>query len=167
MISNKSELDWTQKRSYKCYQVDLPAGYTFFSAVYLQVSPQSACTSGCIITVVACCCFDLPHCPFPLPVLVGNNRVYRVWRMLVSYYLPGNSLALPPSHRVRGVTAQEVVEHCHLRVCGFPALLSGDWAVEHAISGSVLFPALLSGGWAVEHSHCGLLKLPQLGKASK
>ena len=60
-----------------------------------------------------------------LPVLVGNNRVYRVWRMLVSYYLPGNSLALPPSHRVRGVTAQEVVEHA---IWG-SAFFQPSWAV--------------------------------------
>ena len=29
---------------------------------------------------------------------------------LVSYYLPGNRLALPPSHRERGTTADEVGE---------------------------------------------------------
>ena len=34
--------------------------------------------------------------------------------MLVSYYLPGNSLAPPPSHRASGATAQVVVEHAIL-----------------------------------------------------
>ncbi len=34
--------------------------------------------------------------------------------VLVSYYLPGNSLAPPPSHRASGATAQVVVEHAIL-----------------------------------------------------
>ena len=50
--------------------------------------------------------------------------------MLVSYYLPGNSLAPPPSHRESAATAHVVV--------------------EHAISGSVIFHQTrgrwLSGG---------------------
>ena len=39
-----------------------------------------------------------------IPVLVGNNRVYEGGG--VSYYLPGNSPAQPPSHREWGTTAQ-------------------------------------------------------------
>ena len=34
--------------------------------------------------------------------------------MLVSYYLPGNSLAPPPSHRASGATAQVEEEHAIL-----------------------------------------------------
>ena len=34
-----------------------------------------------------------------LPALVGNNRMYRGVGMLVSYYLPGTSLAQPPTPR--------------------------------------------------------------------
>ena len=45
-----------------------------------------------------------------LPALVGNNRVYRGWGMLVGYYLPGNSPAPPPEHRAGGSTAHEEVE---------------------------------------------------------
>ena len=46
----------------------------------------------------------------PLPALVGNNRVYRGWGMLVGYYLPGNSPAAPPEHRAGGSTAHEEVQ---------------------------------------------------------
>ena len=63
--------------------------------------------------------------------------------VLVSYYLPGNSLAPPPSHRESAATAHVVV--------------------EHAISGSVIFhqtrgrwlsggaPAFsrMGGGWPI------------------
>ena len=45
-----------------------------------------------------------------LPALVGNNRVYRGWGMLVGYYLPGNRAAPPPGHRAGGGTANEEVE---------------------------------------------------------
>ena len=34
-----------------------------------------------------------------LPALVGNNRMYRGVGMLVSFYLPGTSLAQPPTPR--------------------------------------------------------------------
>ena len=47
---------------------------------------------------------------YPLPALVGNNRVYRGWGMLVGYYLPGNRAAPPPSHRAGGTTAHVEVE---------------------------------------------------------
>ena len=46
----------------------------------------------------------------PLPALVGNNRVYRGWGMLVGYYLPGNRAAPPPSPRAGGIPANEEVE---------------------------------------------------------
>ena len=42
--------------------------------------------------------------------LVGNNRVYGGWGMLVGYYLPGNRAAPPPRHRAGGGTANEEVE---------------------------------------------------------
>ena len=45
-----------------------------------------------------------------LPALVGNNRVYRGWGMIVGYYLPGNRAAPPPSHRAGGTTAHVEVE---------------------------------------------------------
>ena len=45
----------------------------------------------------------------PLPALVGNKRVYGGGRGLVSYYLPGNGFAQPPSHRGYGTTAHTVV----------------------------------------------------------
>ena len=67
----------------------------------------------------------------PLPVLVGNNRVYREWGVLVSYYLLGNSLAPPPSHRAGGATAQVGGGACNFRVCDFPSHLGGGWEVEH------------------------------------
>ena len=50
------------------------------------------------------------HRPGALPALVGNNRVYRGWGMLVGYYLPGNSPAAPPEHRAGGSTAHEEVQ---------------------------------------------------------
>ena len=46
---------------------------------------------------------------YPLPALVGNNRVYRGWGMLVGYYIPGNSPAPHPDHRAGGTTAHEEV----------------------------------------------------------
>ena len=66
------------------------------------------------------------HCP--LPALVGNNRVYGGWGMLVSYYLPGNSLAAPPSHRDGGATANVEVQQGFL----IPSHLSGGWEVQHS-----------------------------------
>ena len=51
----------------------------------------------------------LEHLYRPLPALVGNNRVYRGWGMLVGYYLPGNSPAPHPDHRAGGTTAHEEV----------------------------------------------------------
>ena len=52
-------------------------------------------------------CFIFPRA---LPALVGNNRVYGGWGMLVGYYLPGNRAAPPPGHRAGGGTANEEVE---------------------------------------------------------
>ena len=49
------------------------------------------------------------NCP-ALPALVGNNRVYKGWGMLVGYYLPGNRAAPPPSPRAGGIPANEEVE---------------------------------------------------------
>ena len=64
----------------------------------------------------------------PLPALVGNNRVYREWGVLVSYYLPGNSLAPPPSHRASGATAQVVEEHAILgSVIFHPTWAVAEW----------------------------------------
>ena len=40
--------------------------------------------------------------------LVGNNRLYGGWGLLVSYYLPGNSCAHPQGHRAGGSTARGV-----------------------------------------------------------
>ena len=51
----------------------------------------------------------LEHLYRPLPALVGNNRVYRGWGMLVGYYIPGNSPAPHPDHRAGGTTAHEEV----------------------------------------------------------
>ena len=48
--------------------------------------------------------------------------------MLVSYYLPGNSLAPPPSHRASGATAQVVVEHAILgSVIFHPTWAVAEW----------------------------------------
>ena len=68
------------------------------------------------------------YCRGSLPALVGNNRVYREWGVLVSYYLPGNSLAPPPSHRASGATAQVVVEHAILgSVIFHPTWAVAEW----------------------------------------
>ena len=48
--------------------------------------------------------------------------------MLVSYYLPGNSLAAPPSHRVGGATANVEGQHGFL----IPSHLSGGWEGQHS-----------------------------------
>ena len=67
-----------------------------------------------------------------LAALVGNNRVYREWGVLVSYYLPGNSLAPPPSHRASGATAQVVVEHAILESVIFKSS-EGSTAIGYAL----------------------------------
>ena len=82
--------------------------------------------------------------PAPLPALVGNKRVYGGWGMLVSYYLPGNSLAAPPSHRDGGATANVEVQQGFL----IPSLLSGGWEGQHRL----LTPPHLNGGWVVNYS---------------
>ena len=76
--------------------------------------------------------------------LVGNKRVYGGWGMLVSYYLPGNSLAAPPSHRDGGTTAKEEGQQGFL----IPSLLSGGWEGQH----SFLTPSHLNSGWVVNYS---------------
>ena len=54
--------------------------------------------------------------------------MYREWGVLVSYYLPGNSLAPPPSHRASGATAQVVVEHAILgSVIFHPTWAVAEW----------------------------------------
>ena len=46
----------------------------------------------------------------PLPVRIGNNRAHIEGWMLVSYYLPGNSLAPPQCPRANGIPAQGAAE---------------------------------------------------------
>ena len=78
-----------------------------------------------------------------LPALVGNKRVYGGWGMLVSYYLPGNSLAAPPSHRVGGATANVEVQQGFL----IPSHLSGGWEVQHSF-----WTPSHPVGWEVQHT---------------
>ncbi len=60
-----------------------------------------------------------------LPALIGKKRRYiGGGRMFFSFYLPGNSLAHPPSPRAGGITVNEEDVQGFLRV---PSLPSGDW----------------------------------------
>ena len=62
-----------------------------------------------------------------LPALIGKNRSYIGGWMFFSFYLPGNSLAHPPSPRAGGITVNEEDVQGFLRV---PSLPSGDWEDE-------------------------------------
>ena len=63
--------------------------------------------------------------------------------MLVSYYLPGNSLAPPPSHRESAATARVVVEHA---ISGFVIFhqTRGRW-----LSGGAPTFSRMGGGWPI------------------
>ena len=77
-------------------------------------------------------------------ILILVDGVYGGWGMLVSYYLPGNSLAAPPSHRDGGATANVEGQQGFL----IPSHLSGGWEGQH----SCLTPSHLNGGWVVNYS---------------
>ena len=104
---------------------------TTVSASVAAVLPDEAGGGGGVADIVGLYLtrlYPLSKLDHPLPALVGNKRVYGGWGMLVSYYLPGNSLAAPPSHRVGGATANVEVQQGFL----IPSHLSGGWEVQHS-----------------------------------
>ena len=91
-----------------------------------------------------------------LPALVGNNRVYRGWGMLIGYYLPGNRAAPPPSPRAGGIPANEEVEQGQ-----FDPVPPGRWLGGGAAKlGLFEISSLLSGAREVEQPNEGCLRPP-------